>query len=377
MSVFVRVRKVTLELPYESQGRAGAAAHGLLATFAATRRLYSSVLAGIDFDAGEGDRIGIMGLNGAGKTTLLRVLNGALLPTHGAVETKGSMQSLLSTMLGFNEYASLTENIILRGTAMGLRYRQVDAAVESILEFAGLSDRANHRLYTLSAGQRMRLGFAISTCVQPDILLMDEWIGAGDATFIERAKERMSSRFHGSRIVVLASHSTQLLRSMCNKALVLDRGRMGFYGDMNGGIEAYKSIISNASMEDRAKIAESDPLLFGNAVGLVERIRLTSEEISLEGWALGEKGEEVGAVVVEMDGLGLTHAFAPPERVDRQDVRLHLAKKVGNFGFKVSFPTPSNGNPEDVVSRIKVRIGRNVSHLGPPLPIAMAAVIDT
>jgi len=375
MSVFVRVRKVTLELPYESQGRAGAAAHGLLSTFAATRRLYSSVLAGIDFEAVEGDRIGIMGLNGAGKTTLLRVLNGALLPTHGAVETKGSLQSLLSTTLGFSEYASLTENIILRGTAMGLRYRQVDAAVESILEFAGLGDRANHRLYTLSAGQRMRLGFAISTCVQPDILLMDEWIGAGDATFIERAKERMSSRFHGSRIVVLASHSTQLLRSLCNKALVLDRGRMRYYGDIQGGIDAYKEIISNANADVRQTMAASDPLLFGNSVGLIERIKASASGVQLEGWAIGDKGGEVATVCVELGGQ--RHVFENPEQVDRPDVRLHLAKKAGSYGFRIVVDQAIAGDPAAALDSLKVSVGSSVNQLGAPLPIAMAGIIET
>lgn len=375
MTAFVRVRGVGLELPFESQGHAGRAAHGLLSTFAATRRLHSTVLSGISFNAEEGDRIGIMGLNGAGKTTLLRVLNGALVPSQGAVQTKGSLQSLLSTTLGFSEHASLTENIILRGTAMGLRYRQVDAAVESILEFAGLSDRANHRLYTLSAGQRMRLGFAISTCVQPDILLMDEWIGAGDATFIQRAKERMMSRFHGSRIVVLASHSTQLLRSMCNKALVLDRGRMRFYGDIQGGIDAYKEIISNANADVRQSLAVSDPLLFGNSIGVVERIRSSHDGVWVEGWAVGDRGSEIDVVCVELDGH--KQFLDKFQRVDRDDVRRHLAKRSGNYGFSFELNSHGIDDPAGLPSRLKISVGSSEKHLGAPLPLALSGIFES
>lgn len=374
MTTSIKVSGLSLELPYESQGGAGTASHGLLATFASAKRRFSTVLNGVDFHAGEGDRIGIMGLNGAGKTTLLRVLNGALPPTRGSVDTQGSVQSLLSTTLGFNEYATLVENIVLRGTAMGLRYRQVDAAVESILEFAGLADRANHRLYTLSSGQRMRLGFAISTSVQPDILLMDEWIGAGDEAFIARAKERMLSRFHGSRIVVLASHSTSLLRSMCNKALVLDRGRMRFFGEIGDGIEAYRQVVSNAGAEARRDAAVNDPLLFGNSVGLIERITITPTRVELEGWAIDEKGGEAAVVSVEAGGhrVSLT-----PERIDRRDVRLHLAKKTGNFGFRVEMPRSDNHEVADIVGNLKVSVGRSAESLGAPLPVAMAAIIDT
>jgi len=220
----------------------------------------------------------------------------------------------------------------------------------------------------------MRLGFAISTSVQPDILLMDEWIGAGDEAFIARAKERMLSRFHGSRIVVLASHSTSLLRSMCNKALVLDRGRMRFFGEIGDGIEAYRQVVSNAGAEARRDAAVNDPLLFGNSVGLIERITITPTRVELEGWAIDEKGGEAAVVSVEAGGhrVSLT-----PERIDRRDVRLHLAKKTGNFGFRVEMPRSDNHEVADIVGNLKVSVGRSAESLGAPLPVAMAAIIDT
>ena len=115
---------------------------------------------------------------------------------------------------------------------MGLDSRFLAGEVQPILEFAGLQEKANHRLHTLSSGQRLRLGFAISTSVQHDIMLMDEWVGAGDAEFMARAKERMRSRVGGARILVLASHSIGLLRNICNKGIVLEKGRLVHQGDI-------------------------------------------------------------------------------------------------------------------------------------------------
>src|SRR3546814_2891182 len=114
---------------------------------------------------------------------------------------------------------------------MGLKSRFLAAQIGAILEFAGLEDKTNHRLHTLSAGQRMRLGFAISTSVQHDITLLDEWVGTGDLEFMARAKERMQDRVGGSKIVVLASHSTGMLRDICNKGIVLEHGRLVHLGE--------------------------------------------------------------------------------------------------------------------------------------------------
>lgn len=370
----LKVSQVHLELPLELQGAQKHHGGGLRSTLAHTRQLYRTVLKGIDFALQDGDRMGILGLNGAGKTTLLRVLNGALPPTAGSVERTGSVQSLLNPMLGFHDNASLVENVLLRGTAMGLRYRQMQAHIDEILGFAGLEAAANHRLHTLSAGQRMRLGFAISTVVQPDILLMDEWLSAGDAAFLERAQDRMTNRFANSRIVVMASHSTALLRSTCNLALVLKDGRMHYFGPMESGLEEYRAIVSSASAQMRAELAQHDPLLFGDAAGMVERIRMAGPELEIQGWALSDKGSEVGAVCVELDGK--RHLCEQVDRVDREDVRLHLGKSRGSFGFRVIVNTGSLAVTEGIARRLSVSVGRGGGQLGTPLPIARAAIIE-
>ncbi|MBF6025824.1 ABC transporter ATP-binding protein [Lysobacter niastensis] len=365
MTVYLRADSVTLELPLDVQ-RVDDSGHstGLKASLGGTSRTYRDVLKNITFSAEEGDRIGILGLNGAGKTTLLRVLNGAFPPTLGKVERSGSTQSLLNATLGFAEYATVTENVILRGTAMGLRRRQLEAALPGILEFAGLVDRAAHRLHTLSSGQRMRLGFAISTAIQPDILLMDEWLATGDAAFIQRAQERMSDRVNGSQIVVLASHNTGLIRKLCNKVIVLESGRAVFVGDAAAGLECYRDMVANASAELRLYLAQNDPLLFGETVGVVERVIRQGSTLLVEGWAVSDRGREAGIVHVEV--AGTPFAFEKFERKDRDDVRRYTGRS-GNFGFAVEVPVAESADIMPLPAKVIVSVGEAKGQLGAPL----------
>jgi ABC-type polysaccharide/polyol phosphate transport system ATPase subunit len=372
--IALRAHEVCLELPQDSQSAGLGARLGLRSAVSGTFRRYVTVLNRVSFAAEEGDRIALLGLNGAGKSTLLRVLNGAFAPTRGRLEVRGTMQSLLNSTLGFAEQASVVENVMLRGTAMGLRRVQVQQALEDILDFAGLRERAQHRLHALSTGQRMRLGFAISTCVQPDILLMDEWIATGDAAFAERARSRLTQRFERSRIVVMASHGTELQRRMCNKALVLDGGRLRYYGALEEGIDVYAQIVAKADQNQRAHALAAAPLLFGDCVGVVERIRIDAHDVRLEGWAVDAKGGEVAVIGVELAGASESRV---PERIEREDVRLHLGKRSGRYGFRVVLPRPGGTDDAELLSGLRVRTGRSAERLGLPLPLAAAAVIET
>lgn len=245
MSIHATAHEVTLQVPHFIQGeqRASTFASTLLAAATARpRREYRKILSGVTFAAREGDRIALMGRNGAGKTTLLRVLSGAFKPTSGHVEVHGSVQALLNLGLGFHQDATVRENIFVRAAAMGMGAGPVASQLDAILDFSGLGHAVNHRLSTLSSGQRMRLGFAISTSVQHDIMLMDEWFGAGDAEFVEKARDRMVDRVSGSGIVILASHSFQMLRRICNLGMVLDAGEMVYFGPITDAIDEYKKI---------------------------------------------------------------------------------------------------------------------------------------
>jgi lipopolysaccharide transport system ATP-binding protein len=243
---FLAARHVSLKLPVfrQKDSRPGSWLSMLVnAAFKRPHREFRTILDDIDFEAHEGDRIGIVGRNGAGKSTLLRILAGAYQPTQGWLDMQGSRQALLNISLGFNGEATLKENIYLRGTAMGMRTAELMDLVEPVLDFAELAEKANERLKTLSSGQRMRLGFAIATAVQHDIMVMDEWIGAGDAAFITKAKDRMLGRVDGAKVVILASHNFQLMKEVCNKGLLIEQGRILHFGDIRATLREYEKVL--------------------------------------------------------------------------------------------------------------------------------------
>lgn len=252
---------ITLELPvYLQEERSAKSWFSTLlgAAFDPPRREFRKILDDISFEAHEGDRIGIVGRNGAGKSTLLRVLTGAYQPTSGWIEEVGSKQALLNISLGFNGEATVRENVFLRGTAMGLRTAQLRDLVEPVLDFAELGEKANHRLRTLSSGQRMRLGFAIATALQSDIMVMDEWIGTGDAGFIQKARDRMRSRVSGAKIVILASHNASLMRDVCNKGLLIEAGRVEFAGPIKDTLAAYDRLLKAHRARQQAAIEQGE-----------------------------------------------------------------------------------------------------------------------
>lgn len=255
MTVHIRARNISLDVPYylqpERQGRSWLGTLVGAAT-SVPKRHFAKLLDDITFDIEEGDRIALIGSNGAGKTTLLRVLTGAFQPTQGHLDLSGTKQALLNLSLGFNQEGTLHENIYLRATAMGIPSSKVRTMVDSILEFAELEHLANRRLLTLSSGQRMRLGFAISTSIQHDIMLLDEWFGAGDFSFVRKARERLVSRVEGSKIVVVASHNTELAKKLCNRGLVMQAGRISYLGPINDALVHYKKIVQE---EREAKAA--------------------------------------------------------------------------------------------------------------------------
>lgn len=259
-SASIRARNLSLEVPYyvqpEQQGQSWLGTL-LGAATAMPRRRFATLLDDVSFDINEGDRVALIGTNGAGKTTLLRVLTGAFEPTRGTLEVSGTRQALLNLSLGFNQEGTLHENIYLRATAMGIPASQVRTLVDSILEFAQLQHLANRRLSTLSSGQRMRLGFAISTCVQHDIMLLDEWFGTGDAQFVKNARRRLVDRVEGSRIVVVASHNEALTRKLCNRGLLLSDGRMLYCGPLKPALIVYRQLViaRNVLRRDPGKAA--------------------------------------------------------------------------------------------------------------------------
>ena len=246
MSAKLHAYSVGLDIPVFTQDqRSARASLSLLlrAAFQPPKRITRTLLSGIDFQLQPGDRLGVVGRNGSGKSTLLKVLVGAYTPSRGELAVSGERQGLLNLSLGFNPEATIVENIVLRGIAMGLKASRVESIIDEVLDFAELSEKAGHRLRTLSSGQRMRLGFALATAVRHEILIMDEWLGTGDAAFIEKAKVRIHSHVESAQIVVLASHSFPLLRSVCNKAILLEGGEMKGCGGVDEILEQYAALL--------------------------------------------------------------------------------------------------------------------------------------
>ena len=173
-----------------------------------------------------GTKVGLVGHNGAGKTTLLRVLAGIYEPNEGAVVIKGQVAPMFDQSLGMDPESSGFENIVLRGLCLGMSKREIMARTDEIAKFTELGDFLNLPIRTFSDGMRTRLAFAISTAIQPDILLLDEGIAAGDAAFLAKANKRLEAFTEQASIIVLASHSNTLISRMCTSAILLEHGRL-------------------------------------------------------------------------------------------------------------------------------------------------------
>jgi lipopolysaccharide transport system ATP-binding protein len=187
-------------------------------------------LSDVTLELQDGDRIGLVGHNGAGKSTLLRVLSGVFVPTGGSAVIEGSVGSLIDVSLGINPEASGRENIFLRGALLGLSKAEVKEKFEEIVEFSELGEFIEMPMRTYSSGMQLRLAFAVSTIVRPEILLMDEWLSVGDEGFKAKASERLTTVVDASKILVLASHSRELLEKVTNKVLWLEHGEVKMFG---------------------------------------------------------------------------------------------------------------------------------------------------
>jgi lipopolysaccharide transport system ATP-binding protein len=202
-------------------------------------RVVVRALSDINFRLKSGERLGLVGSNGAGKTTLLRVLAGIYEPVSGHVQIHGTMNALLDTSLGMNPELTGRENIMLRGLYGGLSGAKLEQLEKDVIEFAELSDFIDLPMRIYSAGMAVRLGFALATAVRPRILLMDEWFLAGDAAFLEKARQRMEDMVRSADILVLSTHSDVIVREWCTRVIWLDKGRIRADGPVDEVLNQY------------------------------------------------------------------------------------------------------------------------------------------
>ncbi len=187
-------------------------------------RVVVRALSDIDFSVRGGERLGLVGSNGAGKTTLLRVLAGIYEPVKGSVRLQGSLNALLDPTLGMNHQLTGRENIVQRGLYAGLSRPMLARLEEEVVAFAELSDFIDLPIRIYSAGMMVRLGFALATAIRPRILLMDEWFLAGDAAFLEKARQRVEDMVLSADILVLSTHDNATIRRWCSRVLWLEKG---------------------------------------------------------------------------------------------------------------------------------------------------------
>jgi ABC-2 type transport system ATP-binding protein/lipopolysaccharide transport system ATP-binding protein len=242
---FLRARGVSVEFPVVDMGRrrlfSGAAVEEWVGGRWKSEGTKQSMLAleGIDLELKQGDRLGLIGRNGSGKTTLLRTLAGVYVPTQGYVEASSPVVPFLDNMLGMDPDATGRQNIEIGCLFAGFdRVRTRELATE-VEEFSELGSFLDMPMRTYSAGMQARLWFGIQTARRPKIMVLDEGIGAGDAAFQVKVHARLTEFMNEISIIVIASHSSDLLREYCNKGMVLEKGQMKFIGPLDEALEAY------------------------------------------------------------------------------------------------------------------------------------------
>jgi ABC-2 type transport system ATP-binding protein/lipopolysaccharide transport system ATP-binding protein len=215
-----------------------------------------SALKNISFEARHGDRFALVGNNGSGKSTLLRVLSEVYPPTRGSVEVEGRVSPLFDATLGMSMDATGWENIRMCGRLWGLTRSQVEDSIPDIVDFTELGDYLSVPVRTYSTGMMLRLAFAIATVQAPDVMLIDEVIGVGDAKFFQKAFARLRGVVERSSILFVASHADGILRLLCNKAIWLQSGTLMACGDFEEVIAAYRG--GQEDQDSRESAASSD-----------------------------------------------------------------------------------------------------------------------
>ena len=198
----------------------------------------------VSFTVEKGDRVGILGLNGAGKSTLLKVIAGVFKPTEGTVTKHGKMVPLLELGAGFDPQYTGKENIYLYGAMLGYTKEFIDEKYDEIVKFSELKDFIDVPIKNYSSGMKSRLGFSIATVVSPKILILDEVLSVGDAKFRKKSEKKVLSMFDSGVTVLFVSHSLAQVKRICNKAMILEKGQLIAYGDIDTISEQYEKMTN-------------------------------------------------------------------------------------------------------------------------------------
>ncbi len=225
MTVVMRLDDITLEYPVPRQYR--------------KEDVQPSGVRNISLEVNQGEVLGIIGRNGSGKSTLLKMMAGVFPPDSGTIATRGSVSLLAGVGVGFHKELTGRENAYLYGALMGRTTEQIDELIEEIQSFAELDHHFDRPIRTYSSGMKSRLGISVATAFKPDLLLIDEVLGVGDASFRKKSEKRVKDMISESGTVVIVSHSLGMLKTICDRIIVLDSGSVLHEGDVELGLELY------------------------------------------------------------------------------------------------------------------------------------------
>jgi len=229
MSTVMKLDAVTLEYPVPRQYR--------------KENIQPSGIRNISLEVKQGEVLGIIGRNGSGKSTLLKVMAGVFPPDTGTIATRGSVSLLAGVGVGFHKELTGRENAYLYGALMGRTTSQIDALIDEIQDFAELKHHFDRPIRTYSSGMKSRLGISVATAFKPDLLLIDEVLGVGDASFRKKSEERVKEMINQSGSVIIVSHSMGLLKSICNKIIIIEDGMIVDEGNPDLIIQNYSNLL--------------------------------------------------------------------------------------------------------------------------------------
>jgi len=269
---------------------------------------------------GEGERVGIIGRNGAGKTTLLQMMAGLSAPTSGTVEVDGRVNCIMTLGVGLNETVSGRENIYIDGEANGKSRSEADAVIDDIIAFADVGEFIDHPLRTYSSGMKARLAFAMIAFIEPEILIIDEALSAGDAEFGKKASARMKEICDKGKILILVSHGMETIRNMCSRCIWMDHGKVRMDGDPQTVTEAYANHTRRA---DEAEIVRR----FRRQVG---RTSFT-EDVAVTSVDCADAGGQERKVFRVGEAMTVRIGVRAGRRLPRPDLRISFGRSDGTL----------------------------------------------
>jgi lipopolysaccharide transport system ATP-binding protein len=309
----------------------------------------------VSFQVRRGECLGLIGRNGAGKTTLLKMINGLIKPDSGSIKVRGRVGALIALGAGFNPILTGRENIYVNGSVLGLKKKEIDKKFADIIEFADIGDFINSPVQSYSSGMRVRLGFAIATAIEPQVLLLDEVLAVGDIAFRVKCYNRIG-RLQTDAGTILVTHDLSYLSTICNRILFMSQGEGTYYQDRDEGIQRYIEEQTPDSTDEDSKplltfiapltaasiIAESEQIRHGDDLGIVVAVDSTADLDNLQ--LRCTASTEAGHPVLVWDSAWTGQSVHLKK--GRQVIRLVLGPMNligGRYTFYLTFSQPGNG----------------------------------